>query len=93
MKTTYFDRFTIDMTLEDALSASHPGPCDEDVKILLEQEYIKAQFEQINPADIAAELKEYGAWDDVELADVDANQERILWIAAGNIREEEREEG
>lgn len=93
MKTTYFDRFTIDMTLEDALSASHPGPCDEDVKILLQKDYIKAQFEKLDPADIAAELDEYGAWDDVELADVEQNRVRILWIAAGDIREEEREEG
>jgi len=45
-------------------------------------------MKKINPADIAAELKDYGAWDETELADYDANIQRILWIAAGNIREE-----
>ena len=84
----YFERFTITMTKEQAKNASHQGACDLDVKELSELPKIKRQMKKINPADIAAELKDYGAWDETELADYDANIQRILWIAAGNIREE-----
>ena len=42
------------------------------------------------PADkIRAELKEYGAWDEIELADDDANLRRLIWAAANNIAEDE----
>ena len=87
----YFNRFTITMTKEQAKNASHQGTCDDDVKALSELPQIKRQFKKINPADIAKELQEYGAWDEVELSDHDQNIQRILWIAAGNIREEIKE--
>jgi hypothetical protein len=41
------------------------------------------------PDSIRAELKEYGAWDSYELEDDEANWQRIVWIAAHNIAEEE----
>ena len=31
----HFERFTIDLTKDQAASASHPGDCDADVKALL----------------------------------------------------------
>lgn len=37
------------------------------------------------PDSIREELKEYGAWDDEELADNDANWQRLVWVAAWNI--------
>lgn len=42
------------------------------------------------PAAIRAELRESGAWDNDELADDDANWQRLIWIAAGNINDEEK---
>lgn len=84
----YFERFTIQMTKTQARECSHPGDCAEDVKALLKAPRIKAQFKRLNPDDIKAELSEYGAWDSAELSDAGMNQVRILWIAAGNIREE-----
>lgn len=84
----YFDRFTIEMTKKQALEGSHPGPCDEDIKALLQEPKIKRQFKKIPPAAIAEELKGYGAWDETELNDHEANKARILWIACGDIREE-----
>lgn len=81
----HFNRFLIQMTKEQVKNASHPGPCDDDVKELSELPKIKRQFKKINPADIAAELKEFGAWDETELQDHDQNIQRILWIAAGDI--------
>lgn len=75
----------IEMTLEQAQSASHQGRCDEDVTALAGAPDISAQLAKINPEDLRFELKDYGAWDDDELADHDANLERILWLAAGDI--------
>ena len=65
---------------------SHPGPCDADVKRWAQ---ITDLEEIATPDAIRAELREYGAWDDEELADDEQNIRRILWIAAGNIRDEE----
>jgi hypothetical protein len=83
-----FDRFEIEMTRAQAESASHPGPCDSDVEWLLTIPKIKRSLAKINPDDIRAELREYGAWDDSELMDDAANLARIVWIAAGHISDE-----
>jgi hypothetical protein len=83
-----FERFEIQMTKAQALSASHQGRCDEDVDALLQLPKIKRQLKKISDSDLSDELREYGAWDETELADRAANEHRIIWIAAGNIREE-----
>ena len=83
-----FERFEIEMTLEQARSASHQGQCDEDVQNLLERVNISRQLRLIGPEKIRDELREYGAWDSVELLSVCDNHARIIWIAACNIREE-----
>lgn len=89
MEQAYFERFVIELEDDDALSGSHPGPCDDDIKALLELPYIKAQFDDIlKPDDIRDELKDYGAWDEDELANDDDNQKRILWCACCDIRDE-----
>jgi hypothetical protein len=82
-----FDRFEIKMTKAQAESAAHPGPCDVDVARLLASPSIKKQLAKISNEDLAKELREYGAWDSVELRDREANEARIIWIAAGNIVE------
>jgi hypothetical protein len=83
-----FERFSLVLTKEQGLSASHQGQCDEDVRALSEVPAIARQLRLLRPEDVAAELKEYGAWDAEELADHAQNVQRILWLAAGNIREE-----
>lgn len=85
--TRYFDRFEISMTKAEAGAMSHQGPCDDDVDAHLSLPKFVRQFRKINPEDIRAELKGYGAWDKEELADDAQNQARILWIAAGDIKE------
>jgi hypothetical protein len=37
------------------------------------------------PEKVRKELKEYGAWDEEELSDDDANWQRLVWCAAWNI--------
>ena len=83
-----FDRFEIQMSLKEAKSASHPGPCDEDVDALLKLPKIAKQLDKIGHDRIRDELREYGAWDEEELANWEDCKARIVWIAAGNICEE-----
>ena len=83
-----FNRFEIKMTLPQAESCSHPGDCQHDVEALMKEPQIQRQRNKIDPDLIRQELKEYGAWDDEELADDDMNWVRILWIGANNITEE-----
>lgn len=82
-----FNRFELQMTKRQAEACSHSGSCDADVKILSEHTKIRRQIAKIEPDKIRAELKEYGAWDETELADDAQNVQRILWIAC-NIAEE-----
>jgi hypothetical protein len=77
----------IEMTLAQAQSASHQGQCDADVMLLSQHRKIRRQLERIDPKALRDELREYGAWDDAELADHPQNLQRILWIAAGDIVE------
>ncbi len=88
MKYAIFERFEIGIKDDDAAGASHQGPCDDDVMALSKAPYIASQLSAIDPDQIRAELNGYGAWDDTELADHEQNLQRILWIAAGNIRED-----
>lgn len=85
-----FNRFGLQMTLQEARGASHQGRCDDDVADLVRQPKIRRQLDKIGPDKIRAELREYGAWDADELADDSANRARIVWIAAGNIADENR---
>lgn len=86
-----FNRFELEMTLAQANGASHQGDCDEDVAALLRHPKIARQLRKIGPDKIREELAEYGAWDDEELADDEANKARIVWIAAGDIVEESQQ--
>ena len=87
----YFERFEIKMTLKQAKSVSHQGECLPDVLELLKNKVYFRQFKKIEPSKIAAELKEYGAWDEEELKDIEANLSRITWIAGCGIMEDYKE--
>lgn len=90
MKTLYnYSNYGNDLRLtrKDAESASHSGDCESDVINLMEKKYIKKQLELIDPLQLVKELNEYGAWDDDELSDHNANLIRWVWISAGDIVE------
>ena len=80
-------RIEFQMTVGQAESMSHSGPCDSDVAAGRECPSLAKQLATIDPAVLQAELKEYGAWTAEELTDHDANLDRILWLAANDIRE------
>lgn len=87
--TSSHGRIELQMSLEEAQSASHSGSCDDDVAALSRVPHIAAQLEAIGPDALRQELEGYGSWDETELADHDQNLQRILWIACGDICEEE----
>jgi len=80
-----FDRFSLEITKEQASTGSHPGPCEGDVYALSLVPAIRRQFDKILPEDIAATLRGYGAWNEEDLEDHAENIQRILWIACGDI--------
>ena len=83
-----FNRFELDINLEDAKIGSHQGDCSEGIEELLTVSYIKEQLDAVSSDDIRSELSEYGAWDEDELSDDEFNKSRILWLACGDIIEE-----
>jgi hypothetical protein len=82
-------RIELQMTMEQAESASHQGDCDDDTRELSKVPAIAEQLAKIDPAVLSAELKEYGAWYAEELADHEQNLQRILWLASGDIAEQD----
>jgi hypothetical protein len=81
----------IAMTVEQAESGSHQGQCDDDIAALLRVPAIASQLDAIGADQIRAALKEYGAWDDDELADDAQNRARALWSACCDAKESNRE--
>lgn len=76
------------------MECSHRGDCEEDVKWWLENDTKTKRAIYSIPAEaLRDELAEYGAWDEEELKNDRENRERILWIAASDIREELLENG
>lgn len=81
--TAYFNSFEITLTETCILDCSHSGACDDDVDYWYEKLNLNIDSEELR-----LELKNYGAWDALELSDHVQNIKRIIWIAAGNLREE-----
>lgn len=75
------------IAFEDAGPIHQPGPADDAVRALSREPYIAKQLAKLDPKLLAAELKEWGAWDETELADHDQNLQRILWLAACDVAE------
>lgn len=86
--TSSSGKIEFQMTLEQAQSMSHSGSCDDDVSAGRDILGIREQLAAIDPKTLRDELAEYGAWNDTELSDHDANLDRILWLAAGEIAEQ-----
>jgi len=71
--------------MEQAQSVSHSGQCDADVAALKPK--LRAQLDKLSPEVVRAELREFGTWDEKELADHEANLDRLIWITGGDIAE------
>ena len=77
----------LDLTQEQAQSGSHQGRCDDDIDALVLD--LRDQLDKIDPDAIRKELKNYGAWDEKELSDNEQNLARIVWIACGDVCDNE----
>lgn len=84
MRATFYD-FEITMTLDKARSISHLGDGAAEVKALQAMPKIRHQLKKISDNALHEELREYGTWDLEELLDRDANERRIVWLAANQI--------
>ena len=88
---TSFNNLEIEMTLKQAESCSKPGQdAEPDVLVLMQDPKIRRQRKKIGPDLIRQELREYGVWEEEELADDEANWQRVLWLGANDIVEEWR---
>ena len=86
--TESLGRIELQITKPQAQSCSHSGQCDADVAALRQVPSIKRQLDKLAPDVVAVCLKEYGAWDADELANHDANLDRLLWVACCDIAEQ-----
>jgi len=86
--TSSSGRIELEIPLEVAASINHSGPADADVAAARKIPFIAEQLDKIDQDTLAAELKEYGAWDDEELADREASLDRLLWVAACDVDDE-----
>lgn len=84
----YFDHIgSIELPTEIWDLCPHTGAADESIAYMLTLPEVITEISEIDPDKLRTELKEYGAWDDNELLDHNANLARILWIASGNIHD------
>jgi len=77
----------LNLTKRQAESVSGSGRQDENVAALMRVPSVRKQLQRLNPATVAAELRETGGWDTDELQDHEANLSRLLWIAGNDIVE------
>jgi hypothetical protein len=84
-----FNSFEIKLPETCVNACHHSGSCDADVNLWLKDKYVAKQLSKIDPDILADELMEYGAWDENQLSNHSDNLARILWIACGNIQEEQ----
>jgi len=89
IETAYFTGFDLDLPAECVLDCTVPGQ-DADEPVAYWSGRIQRPPEA-TPEAVREHLAGYGAWDDEELQDDAANWHRIVWIAAGNIRDEAHE--
>jgi len=85
--TTGSGYIELNITKKDALTCSHSGDCESDVKFLMSKPAIKRQLNKLQPETLKNTLSEFGCWDDDQLADHETNKVRILWIACCDITE------
>lgn len=79
--------FAVKMTKKTAFLCSHVGDCAKEVTAAIALKLV-SRPKDATPEAIKKELAEYGAWEESELQDDKTNWERIVWLAAGNIKDE-----
>lgn len=83
-----FNRFELRLPGQAVLDIAQSGSNDVAVARWVDDPRIEWS-ERVSCASVRAELSEYGAWDESQLADNKANRRRILWQAAWQIAEDD----
>lgn len=88
-----FNSFELRLPGQCVLDCSGPGAVDSAVQSWVQRVREQVQRDALpngpTPHAIRAELKEYGAWGAAELLDDDLNFNRLVWIAACNIADDD----
>jgi hypothetical protein len=88
-----FNTFEMRIPGQAVLDICHPGDNEPAVKSWVQRikEQVKTDNFKLSPTPdkIRKELSEHGAWEEEELQYDDRNFERLVWIAAWNINEDE----
>jgi hypothetical protein len=87
--TSSSGRIELNLTPAQYSAGYHSGQCDADIGELMRDPEIFAQLVAVNPIHLREELREYGAWDDDDLASHAANLARLLWLACGDLVDQE----
>ncbi len=77
----------LELTEECVRDCAASGAVDDAVAYWLTVPQVARQLETLTLEDSARILYGYGAWAAGELRDLETNKGRILWIAAGDIRD------
>lgn len=88
-ETICMGSWEITLPLQALLDCHHQGSCDAEV----EEWRPKIDWDDVGmtPEQIRSELNGCGTWSEEELDNVEDNQERILWLAAGNYQDNLKE--
>ena len=78
----------LEISLRVANDCSVSGDCEPMVLDAMKLPEIKAQLDEIDPKKLIQELAEYGAWEENELSNHQDNLIKIVWIACGQISDE-----
>jgi hypothetical protein len=78
-------RIELNLSAEHAARGYHSGQCDLDIMALRILPEISRQLSALDRGLVYECLKEYGAWDYNDLSDHEANLDRLLWIACGDL--------
>lgn len=78
-------RLELALSSDQAARGYHSGACDSDIAALMQDPDVSAQLLAFDPVTVSEALKEYGAWDSEELANHADNLKRLLWVACGDV--------
>lgn len=78
-----FNRFEVTLSQDDVNAIAVSG----DNEAAVNEARARIDLSHISDEDLVAELNEYGAWDEDELAVRSDNEQRIIWLTALDIKE------
>ena len=78
-------RVELNISRDQAARGYHSGDCAADIAALMQESEISGQLLALDPPLVAGILQEYGGWTPAELSNDADNLERLLWIACGDL--------